>query len=94
MAKQFAAGLLVLLALPSVAEQGGKGMPENDAQFTRNKTVKLTGYREKIRILQESMTCVEFAQSWEAAKACDERERAAMEQHAKSMKQQWESLKK
>ena len=90
----FLVGFSALLSLPCAAGPVAGGGNAVDEQFIRNKTIKQSAYRDKLAILQQSLACIERAQSWEAVKSCEETERAAMEQHGKQLKQRWDELKK
>ena len=87
---------IAFLSMVSLAQANEKGVnweAKKQEQFAKLKDVKLQGYREKISILQDATSCTQSAQAHEAIKTCEERERAAMEEHARRMKDRWESLK-
>jgi hypothetical protein len=87
---------MVFLAAAAAAyanEQGGKSDAKRLEYFAKMKDVKLQGMRERISLMQESASCVQSAQSPDAMRTCEERERSGMEQHSRRMKDRWESLK-
>jgi hypothetical protein len=87
--------VLALCAATPAFAAGDEGNREAKKQeyFAKMKDVELQGMRERIALLQDSAACLQGAQNYEAAKSCKERERAAMEQHQKRMKERWESNK-
>lgn len=85
--------VLFLLPVAHAVEKGENWEAKKQEQFARLKEVKLDAAREKISLMQEAASCIQSAQSQDAMRSCDERERSAMEGHQRRMKERWESLK-
>ena len=88
-----ALSVLLLLSAAYANDKGENWEAKKQEQFAKLKEVKVQGFREKISILQEAASCTQSAQTPEAMKPCEERERAAMEDHQRRMKERWESFK-
>ena len=88
-----AIAILAIISTAQANEKGDNWEAKKQEQFSKMKDVKLQGFREKISILQDAASCTQSAQTHEAMKPCEERERAAMEDHARRMKDRWESIK-
>jgi hypothetical protein len=86
---------LAMLCAASVAfaaDQGGNDAKKQE-HFAKMKQVKLEGMQGRISVMQSAVSCVQSAQNPDGMRSCEERERAAMEQHQQQMKARWESLK-
>jgi hypothetical protein len=88
-----AIAILGIVSLAQAHDTGDNWEAKKQEQFSKIKEVKLQGFREKISILQDAQSCTEAAKTHEDMKPCEERERAAMEDHARRMKDRWESIK-
>ena len=69
-------------------EGGGKG-----EYFAKAKEIRLEGMRGRISLMQQSVSCVQSAQTQDAMRACEQSERSAMEDLNRRMKERWESNK-
>jgi hypothetical protein len=85
--------LCATASLAAAEERGGMNDAKKHEYFGKMKDVKLQGMRERIALMQESASCVQSAQNPDAMRSCEQRERAAMEQHQHKMKERWESAK-
>ena len=83
--------LALCAALPAFAEKGGEGGKQE--WFAKAKDIKVQGMRERISLMQDSLSCVQSAQNPDAMKSCEQHERSAMEDHQRRMKDRWESGK-
>ena len=84
---------VLLMSAAYANEKGENWEAKKQEQFAKLKEIKAQGFREKISILQEAASCTQSAQTHDAMRSCEERERGTMEDHQRRMKERWESLK-
>ena len=83
----------VLCASAGVAFGRDEGGAQREQMFAKMKDIKLQGMRERVALMQDSIGCVQSAQNQDAMRSCEQRERSAMEEHQRRMKERWESGK-
>ena len=91
MIRTFLVAMLCATTCAFAGEEGGDA--KRQEHFNKMKQVKLEGMQGRISVMQSAVSCVQSAQNPDGMRACEERERSAMEQHQRHMKDRWESLK-
>lgn len=85
--------LCAAFAVVHAEEKGGMSEAKKQEYFAKMKSVKLEALQGRISVMQAAASCIQSAQGPDAMRSCEERERSAMEQHTRQMKERWESLK-
>lgn len=88
--------LLIVAGWMSGAQAGENNQTSGSGAqdpFLKNREIKLQSYREKISLMQDSLACIQAAKSFDSVQTCEARERSAMEEHSRRMKERWEALK-
>lgn len=83
-------GVLVLGTLPAWAANDG---PNKEEMFAKMKEVRIAGIQGKLSIMEDALSCVKSATNNDQMKACNDKERQAMETQQQQMKAKWEALK-
>lgn len=85
--------MLILLASTimtfSLSAEGNYPNPDRQMMFSKMKEAELQNHQERMRILNESDSCIRSAGSPEALRQCNEREKA---QHQQMKQQQHEKM--